>query len=245
MPGFDGENPDGWIMQAERYFACYDYDEINKIEAAFISFTGHALLWCQYENKKRPIMSWEELKRLVLKHFRDTQSGSLYDQFVSIRQEGSMAEYKKSFIRLLAPLDNVSPDIQLSTFLNGLTPSLRAEVRVHRPRSVDEAMELAQNVEEKLRTAASSRAKFYSSGRTTFSRGYIDNKDVVILIDPGATHNFISLDLVSLLKLPTTATDTYGVTMGNGESTKNEGICKGFMFSFKGWTFMTISCHLS
>uniref|UniRef100_A0A803QJE3 Reverse transcriptase domain-containing protein n=1 Tax=Cannabis sativa TaxID=3483 RepID=A0A803QJE3_CANSA len=39
MPTFDGENPDGWILQAERFFACHGYEDDEKIEAAFISFS--------------------------------------------------------------------------------------------------------------------------------------------------------------------------------------------------------------
>ena len=77
-----------------------------------------------------------------------------------------------------------------------------------------DSAEISTKVEVSLQSVAG-----FSSNNTMKLRGNIDNKDVVILIDPGATHNFISLVLVSLFKLPTTATDTYGVTMGNGEST--------------------------
>ncbi|KAF4368185.1 hypothetical protein F8388_022818 [Cannabis sativa] len=98
VPNFDGNNPNGRVMQAERFFTCHHYDEDKKIEAAFISLSGDALLWYQYENKKRTILSWEELKRLVLKHFRGTQIRSLYDQFLLVKQEGSVGEFKKSFI---------------------------------------------------------------------------------------------------------------------------------------------------
>ncbi|XP_062077785.1 uncharacterized protein LOC133782484 [Humulus lupulus] len=153
VPSFNGENPDGWIMQAERFFVCHEYDEEEKVEAAFISFSGDALLWYQYESNKRNIHNWEELKKLLLRHFRDQQEGSLYDQFLTVKQEGTVSEYKRKFIRLLAPLGTVEPAVQLSTFLNGLTPSLWAELRIMRPRNVDEAMEIVQDIEDKNRVA--------------------------------------------------------------------------------------------
>ncbi|KAF4378519.1 hypothetical protein F8388_022340 [Cannabis sativa] len=159
MPTFEGENPDGWIMQAERFFACCHYSEEEKVEAAFISFSGDALLWYQFENKKRAILSWEEMKRLVLRHFRDTRAGSLYDQFVAVRQEGTVIEFNRQFIRLLAPLENVSPEIQLSTFINGLRPTIRGKLRVQRPRNIDEAMEIAQDIEEELNATTHYRPK--------------------------------------------------------------------------------------
>ncbi|KAF4359978.1 hypothetical protein F8388_004485 [Cannabis sativa] len=108
----------------------------EKVEATFISFLGDTLLWYQFENIKQAILSWEEMKQLVLRHFRDTQAGSLYDQFVAVRQEGTIIKFKRQFIRLLAPLDNVSPEIQLSTFINGLRPTIRAKLRLQRPRNM-------------------------------------------------------------------------------------------------------------
>ena len=162
MPTFDGENPDGWILQAERFFTCHGYEDEEKIEAAFICFSGDALLWYQYESNKRTIHSWEEMKRLLLRHFRDSHEGSLYDQFLTIRQEGTVSEYKKQFIKLLAPLRAVDPEVQLSTFMKGLLPSLKAELRIHRPRNVDEAMEIVQDIEEKNKAA---RQRYSSSSR--------------------------------------------------------------------------------
>lgn len=44
MPLFDGVNPDGWIIQAERYFAIYQLLNGEKIEAAVLSLSGDAQL---------------------------------------------------------------------------------------------------------------------------------------------------------------------------------------------------------
>ncbi|XP_074356373.1 uncharacterized protein LOC141696084 [Apium graveolens] len=57
-------------------------------------------------------------------------------------------------------------------------------------------------------------------------RGRIDNKEVVVLIDPGATHNFISLSLVKLLDIPTDSTGCFRVALGNGEMVKGTGVCR-------------------
>ena len=48
-------------------------------------------------------------------------------------------------------------------------------------------------------------------------RGYIVTRIVTILIDCGATQNFLSQDLVDELQLPVALTSNYRVTMGNGE----------------------------
>ena len=44
--------------------------------------------------------------------------------------------------------------------------------------------------------------------------GTVHNREVVVLIDNGATHNFITDDLVQDLQLPVSQTEHYGVQMG-------------------------------
>lgn len=41
--------------------------------------------------------------------------------------------------------------------------------------------------------------------------GSVFEREVVVLIDSGATHNFITSDLVSQLQLPVSQTEHYGV----------------------------------
>ena len=49
----------------------------------------------------------------------------------------------------------------------------------------------------------------------------------MVLIDGGATHNFISMELVQLLGLSREETASYGVIMGTGMAVQGDGICKG------------------
>lgn len=57
-------------------------------------------------------------------------------------------------------------------------------------------------------------------------KGKINGEVVIVLIDCGAKHNFISKKLVSLLKLPMEETSNYGVKLGSGTTTKGKEICK-------------------
>lgn len=57
LPLFDGTNPDGWILRAERYFNFYKLSEEEKVEATVVALEGQALIWFQWENRRRPIES--------------------------------------------------------------------------------------------------------------------------------------------------------------------------------------------
>ncbi|KAA0062156.1 Ty3/gypsy retrotransposon protein [Cucumis melo var. makuwa] len=56
-------------------------------------------------------------------------------------------------------------------------------------------------------------------------KGKIGEEEVVILIDCGATHNFIAEKLVDKLKLPMRETPNYGVILGLGITIKGRGVC--------------------
>lgn len=151
MPLFDGTNPDGWIMRAERYYDFYRLTEAEKVEAAVVAMEGDALFWYQWEHRRRPITQWGELKTLLRRQFRATQEGSLYEQWLAVTQTGTVAEYRKKFIEYSAPLEGVSEEVAMGQFITGLKGEIKAEIRLLGPPNLETAMELAFKVEEKLR----------------------------------------------------------------------------------------------
>ena len=57
-------------------------------------------------------------------------------------------------------------------------------------------------------------------------RGKIKAREVIVLIDSGASHNFISEHIVSELQLRCDPTQKFGVQMGNGDEVKTSGVCR-------------------
>ena len=381
MPIFEGNNPDGWVLRAERYFLFYNLTEEEMLEAAVVGMDGEALLWYQWEHRRRPIQRWEELKALMLRRFRPANAGTLHEQWLGVRQTGTVAEYRKSFIELAAPLRNVSEDMALGIFLNGLREDIKTELRVQNPRDVDQAMDLAIRVEDRIRAGSASRPRpsyvtkpypphfnpntnphssanpyqptypaqspsllsypgpshaphpnrslppnptprtqntstipgairrstdqelqhkrerglcyrcddKWSAGHRCRRRelsvlvamegddvgeenepeveeggepesettppeislnsvvglsnpktmklgGTIKGEHVVVMIDPGATHNFLSLTTLERLKIPLDSTKGFGVSLGNGEAVQGAGECKGVILVVQGIT---------
>lgn len=152
LPTFEGDNPDGWILRAERYFKFYRLTDDEQMEAAVVSLDGDALLWYQWEQGRRPIRCWEELKGMLLHQFRPTAAGTLYEQWLNHQQTTGVVEYRRKFIELMAPLAGVPEEIAKGQYITGLKEDVKAEVRLLGPRSLDHAMELSVKVEEKLRT---------------------------------------------------------------------------------------------
>lgn len=51
----------------------------------------------------------------------------------------------------------------------------------------------------------------------------------MVMVDPGATHNFISAPAAKELNLSITNTKEFGVSLGTGEVVRGEGECKAVL----------------
>ena len=68
--------------------------------------------------------------------------------------------------------------------------------------------------------------------------GVMNEQAVVVMIDPGATPNFISKIAAQQLGLNPTKTRSFGVTLGTGETVQGEGVCKGVVLDLQGVTIV-------
>lgn len=104
MPIFDGENLDGWIFRAKRYFSMNQLTDWEKLEAVTVCFLGKALAWYQWKDSRQPLRRWVDLKTLLLEHFRPSQEGTQLEKLLALRQEGIIGDYRHQFEALAALL---------------------------------------------------------------------------------------------------------------------------------------------
>ncbi|KAL4568842.1 hypothetical protein LXL04_024459 [Taraxacum kok-saghyz] len=287
MPAFNGTDPDGWILQAERYFVIYQLIDEEKLEAAILSLSGDALAWYRWADRQQTIITWDHMKSLFLKRFRSIQGGDLYEQWSSLEQTGTAAEYVRRFIELSAPLEGVTDRVAIGSIIKGLKPNIRndgnsgiapgntyrrgqgtdrplteAQIqdkrarglcykcdekwqRNHRcksqinvilveevaedeegeeippgdePDATLEAAEMDEQVEISLNSVAG-----LTSPKTMKLRGRVMEQAVVTMIDPGATHNFISSKLVEELQIPVLESRNRRVQHSNGNRGQGAG----------------------
>lgn len=74
--------------------------------------------------------------------------------------------------------------------------------------------------------------------------GKIGKREVVVMVDPGATHNFISLKAVEQLEIPVTKSGGFGVSLGNGEAVRGIGIYKAVRLQLEGETVIVVEDFL-
>nr|GFB76613.1 ankyrin repeat-containing protein [Tanacetum cinerariifolium] len=208
LPIFNGEDAYGWVYLAERFFEVQGF-----------------------------VTTRERLR---------AADGNLYEQFLKINQDGTAREYVTLFETLAAQLEGISENILEGTFIKGLKQDLRHSVRVLQPKGLSQTIELALIIDEtRNRGGTEARAldtvevsahsvAGITSHHTMKLRGTIQGFAVVVLIDSGATHNFVSLKLVEALNLCVTGNRKTGVTLGNGRVDACYGICRGIYLQLPG-----------
>lgn len=77
-----------------------------------------------------------------------------------------------------------------------------------------------------------------SSPKTMKLLGKIGNREVIVMIDPGATHNFISLVTVEKLGIVVEESSSFGVSLGNGDAIRGKGVCRQVGLKLAGGTVM-------
>ncbi|CAH9112200.1 unnamed protein product [Cuscuta europaea] len=150
FPKFDGGDPRGWILKAEKYFRYYQVPDNQKVEIASMSLEGEALDVFAWMNGEESILYWEELVKLLQENFGLAEFQNPDEYLCNIRQSGSIQEYRQEFSRRVSRVHDWPEHCLLGVFINGLKEDLKADVRIHKPRTVYQAMSLALQFESKL-----------------------------------------------------------------------------------------------
>ena len=68
------------------------------------------------------------------------------------------------------------------------------------------------------------------SPKTTKLRGYIQNMEVTVMLDSGASHNFINPEVVNKLRMKVYADSSLDVLLGNSVTVNALGVCRAVTF---------------
>ncbi|XP_033138269.1 uncharacterized protein LOC103844839 [Brassica rapa] len=115
-------------------------------------------------------------------------------------------------------------EMRILTVVNGL----EMEVLEEDENSEEEVIVYAPAKEMRILSLNSFVGK--QSPRTTKLYGKINNYNVIVMFDSGASHNFISPNTVQRLKLKVYADTSLDILLGNGATVNGTGVCKAVTF---------------
>ncbi|GKA38386.1 retrotransposon gag domain, retroviral aspartyl protease, partial [Tanacetum coccineum] len=96
---YAGGDPRGWILKAEKYFRYYQIPDAEKVDVASTHLEGDALDLFSWLSADQTITLWEELVLAFQKIFGPTEFQNPDEYLCSIKQTGSVQEYRQEFAR--------------------------------------------------------------------------------------------------------------------------------------------------
>ncbi|KAJ0482832.1 putative nucleotidyltransferase, Ribonuclease H [Helianthus annuus] len=184
FPRFSGEDPTGWIYQAEQFFDFQKVASEEHVQLASFHLDGIALQWHRWFAKTKGPMTWSEFTTALLSRFGPTDYEEPSESFHRLKQLTTVAAYIESFERLSHRVDGLSEPFLVGCFIGGLKEEIRLEVKLKKPRFLVDAMGSARLVEEKLTL----QRRFSSPQRPHTINTPFKNTSGPGLLGPGPTH---------------------------------------------------------
>ncbi|KAF5761352.1 putative retrotransposon gag domain, aspartic peptidase domain superfamily [Helianthus annuus] len=150
FPRYGGDDPTGWIYQAEQYFDFQKVAPEDQVQLATFHLDGIALQWHRWYTKSKGPITWLEFTTALLSRFGPTDYDDPAESLHRLKQLTTVAVYVEAFERLSHRVDGLPEPFLVSCFIGGLKEEIRLEVKLKNPRRLVEAIGNARTVEEKL-----------------------------------------------------------------------------------------------
>ncbi|KAJ8762999.1 hypothetical protein K2173_023204 [Erythroxylum novogranatense] len=149
FPKFNGEDPPGWIFRAEQYFAYQGINVEQRMPLASFHLEGLALQWFRWFTKFRGPLSWTEFTRALLQRFGPTEYEDPAEALSRLKQITTVEAYQDAFKRLSHQVDGLPESFLVGSFTAGLKDEIHLEVKLKKPRTLNDAIGAARIIEEK------------------------------------------------------------------------------------------------
>lgn len=102
--------------------------------------------------KEEPRISWPNFRDVFKRRFRQVTYTNYMDRFLKIRQTESVSVYISEFTHLLSKIEKINDEkMKMRIFINGLKDELRIEVNRMRTKTLEEAFEVALELEQEVK----------------------------------------------------------------------------------------------
>jgi len=171
--GGAGANAEQWLLEMERYFQAADSPQSGRVlfASTFLKESASAWfnsLWIEAEREVGiQSFTWPEFKERFRARFRPLAASRTARSILrALKQKYRVASYTDAFLKQMQLIPDMSMADQVDWYINGLQDRIAEEVDREDPKTLVEAMNLAQRVETRLasRRGQSHSGRPYTSG---------------------------------------------------------------------------------
>ena len=147
---FVGENPEHWLLEAEKYFSLNDTPESERMKTIVMFLDGEALAWFAYTQKHDKIKDWQDFRLRIERRWQGCEPDEALEQLMAIKQDGTVMAYRTEFERLSSLISDLQPNFLERAFLKGLKPEIRDHIDIIKPTGLPALMDAAMKMEKHL-----------------------------------------------------------------------------------------------
>ena len=186
-----------WTSLVHHYLTFMGGSDAQQVAYSVTLLRDAAHEWYMgYERRHRqPPRDWAQLASLMLERFgSNIRSQEAQSQLMSISQgQRPVREYASQFETLLGRLDSYDEAMLLNQFVWGLQPELARSVSLHYPKSIAQAVSLAETTELAVKASRRPAVKGTSQNKGPnqsnrgrgFWRGGMGRGEVKVVVDQG------------------------------------------------------------
>lgn len=149
---FGGEDPRSWLRKCNKFFTIHQLNEKARMELIELYMEGKADIWFQSYKAVKGVVGWEEFTNALVKRFGKKGGLDEQEEFNKLVQVTSVLDYVERFEELKSLLlcrnKNLDEAYFVSSFKSGLKSELKPMVRLMKPKTLLDAIEIAQFQEQ-------------------------------------------------------------------------------------------------
>jgi hypothetical protein len=149
MRKFDGNDLITWILQMEQFFDLHNVPHTQKIRIASLYLEPNKFVWYRWLCAHKSLVTWTIFTEEMIAHYEDTRTNTFFIQLINLKQKGSVTEHIENFQRLNIKVTNIPDEHLIDVFIGTLNDNIKHEVRLWKPKSLENAFKVARNVESK------------------------------------------------------------------------------------------------
>jgi len=140
---FDGKSVESFIYSLDNIYSYANVtSDEQKIKTAIRYFRGAALRWyqSQVQNKSECLESWNQFIQSLKAHFQSSNTIEIARaKLKALTQRTTVMKYNELFNHLIMDIVNMDEDTKVSEYLKGLKETVRLQVALSTPTSVNAA----------------------------------------------------------------------------------------------------------
>ncbi|XP_063942971.1 uncharacterized protein LOC108207610 [Daucus carota subsp. sativus] len=152
LQNFHGEDPRSWLRKCNKFFTINQVHDSLKVDYIEMFLEGRAEIWFQSLKLVQESVSWVQFCEALTKRFGKKGGLDEQEEFNKLVQTSSVIEYIEKFEELKAVLLSRNPHLDekyfISSFISGLKMELKPMVRLMKPMTLMDAVEIAQYQEQ-------------------------------------------------------------------------------------------------